>query len=443
MKKNLVAGKTVFVVVTIVIVAAIVLFAAQHGLEVETVTVKPQTISDFITEKGVMETGTLCSQVARVSGTVQEVCVKENQAVKAGDVLLRIDPIDLQQERAIQQSILEGYQAQLQQVKLKSIVTEAPSEYLVVLQEQVEICSSNYDTAERLYRGHQELYQLGGISAMELESSKTAWLAAREELMQAQQRYENSSQQLQILTQQGISQTRLNEAFYDSMLQQAQSMVDGQEQVLQQLERSLQHCTITAAEDGVVVQLPAEKATAVQAGQTVAVLLGEQKEMMAAFEILTTEAPLLQVGEPVTITVQLRSGDVIFPGVIAQIYDYAQTGVSALGLEEHRVKVLVAVTDAADTLKNGYEVQGTFQLYRQDQILAVPNSALYQVDDAWYVFMLQHGRAVQTPVEIGYQAAIVTEIRAGLQQGDVVIQNASVEGLQDGVKVKKHQEGSL
>ena len=103
----------------------------------------------------------------------------------------------------------------------------------------------------------------------------------------------------------------------------------------------------------------------------------------------------------------------------------------------------MAVADAADTLKNGYEVQGTFQLYRQEQILAVPNSALYQVDGVWYVFTLQHGRAVQTPVEIGYQAAVVTEIRSGLQQGDVVIQNASMEGLQDGVKVKECLEGQL
>ncbi len=140
----------------------------------------------------------------------------------------------------------------------------------------------------------------------------------------------------------------MGEDFYNSIIQQAQSAVDSQQQLVQQLDLSLVRCTVTASTNGI--------ATQVQAGEPVTVILGQQKAL-AAFEILTSEAPLLHVGDAVTLTYQLRSGDEILQETIAQIYDFAQQGVSALGLEEHRVKVLVAVENAAQqNLKDGYEI---------------------------------------------------------------------------------------
>lgn len=312
-------------------------------------------------------------------------------------------------------------------------MTVAPAEYVAQLQEQIEVCQNNYETAERLYQNQQALYELGGISALELENSKTAWLQAKEQLTEAQQRYENSSKRLQALQSTGGS--NIDEVFYGSIIQQAQSAVDSQQQLLQQLDLSLTRCTVTASIGGIVTQLPIKNATQVQAGQSVAVILSQQ-EALAAFEILTSEAPLLHVGDVVTLTYQLRSGDKILQGTIAQIYDFAQQSVSALGLEEHRVKVLVAIEDVQEILKDGYEIQGAFQLYQQDDVLAVPNSALFESEDQWYVFVVQNHTAVQTAVEIGYQAVTLTEIKAGLQAGDVIIQNANTEGLTDGVKVQ-------
>lgn len=227
-----------------VVLVAVSIMALQSGLGVDTVTLEPQTVQDTITEKGVIETGTAVTQTAQVTGKVLEVCVQENQQVQAGDVLLRIDTTDLEQEKAVQQSVLQGYQAQLQQAQLGTAMTVAPAEYVAQLQEQIEVCQNNYETAERLYQNQQALYELGGISALELENSKTAWLQAKEQLTEAQQRYENSSKRLQALQSTGGS--NIDEVFYDSIIQQAQSAVDSQQQLLQQLDLSLTRCTVTA-----------------------------------------------------------------------------------------------------------------------------------------------------------------------------------------------------
>lgn len=188
-----------------VVLVAVSIMALQSGLGVDTVTLEPQTVQDTITEKGVIETGTAVTQTAQITGKVLEVCVQENQQVQAGDVLLRIDTTDLEQEKAVQQSVLQGYQAQLQQAQLGTAMTVAPAEYVAQLQEQIEVCQNNYETAERLYQNQQALYELGGISALELENSKTAWLQAKEQLTEAQQRYENSSKRLQALQSTGGS----------------------------------------------------------------------------------------------------------------------------------------------------------------------------------------------------------------------------------------------
>ncbi len=182
MKKRVVIVGSILVVV----LAVVGVVALQSGLDVDTVAVESQTVCDTVIEKGVMETGTAVTQAAQVTGTVLEVCVQENQPVQVGDVLLRIDTTDLEQEKAVQQSVLQGYQAQLQQAQLGTAMTVAPAEYVAQLREQVDVCQNNYQTAERLYQNQQALYDLGGVSALELENSQTAWLQAKEQFTEAQ-----------------------------------------------------------------------------------------------------------------------------------------------------------------------------------------------------------------------------------------------------------------
>lgn len=375
--KTIITSKKFWIVAAVVLLLIVgAVLVSQNGLQIERTTVTAQTVEDSVTEKGVVEAGVSISQTAQVSGNVQKLCVQENQEVKQGDILFYLDAADLNREIAMQQSVLEGYEAQLASAQ------------------------QQYEKAEQLYQKQKELYQAGGIAALDLENSETAFLAA------------------------------------NTQMQQAQSAVDGQNQLIQQYLVSRDRCTVTAVTDGVLTELPVLHMTAVQVGQEVAVLLN-QKDTTAVFDLLYSEVPLLQLGDPVQVKARLRSGDVALTGTIIQINDFAQSEVSALGLEEHRVKVTVAIADTdALTLKDGYEVQGEFQLYHASDVLAVPNSALYKEDGNWYVFTIQNRTAVKTPVEIGYQAVSVTEIKAGLTEGETIIKNANVEGLQDGVKVK-------
>jgi HlyD family secretion protein len=54
-------------------------------------------------------------------------------------------------------------------------------------------------------------------------------------------------------------------------------------------------------------------------------------------------------------------------------------------------------------------------------VLKIPTSALFRVGDAWAVFAVQDGRAVQTAIQVGQRNAIEAELLSGLTEGDRVI----------------------
>ena len=102
----------------IIIAAAIIVAAAMYmlknsskALEVEAYTVVLSDVNDVYKEDGVIKSGDKYHIIAKTSGSIQEVLVAENTPVKAGDVLVRIDTRDLQYQKDLKNSSIEGYLA--------------------------------------------------------------------------------------------------------------------------------------------------------------------------------------------------------------------------------------------------------------------------------------------------------------------------------------------
>jgi len=135
---------------------------------------------------------------------------------------------------------------------------------------------------------------------------------------------------------------------------------------------------------------------------------------------------------------KLRNQDIKFTGTIAKIFDFAEKGTSALGLDEYRVKVEIALDENQDNqMKTGYSVNVQFILYQSDGQLLIPVQAVFKADDQDCVFLVRSGRAVKTPVTVAYKSAIQAVIMDGIAEGDDVISNIDVEGIYDGAKVHK------
>jgi HlyD family secretion protein len=166
--------------------------------------------------------------------------------------------------------------------------------------------------------------------------------------------------------------------------------------------------------------------------------------------------PLLEIGEPgdLEIEVDLLSSDAvrIAPGAAAYVERWggpplaarvrridpaAFTKVSALGIEEQRVRVYLDFVDQGPelgSLGDSFRVYVRIVVSRGEDVLQVPISSLFRIDDAWAAFRVEGHRARAIPVEIGRRNAAAAEVLAGLSAGDRVVTYPG-DRLEDGTPV--------
>ncbi len=406
-----------------------------RGMKVEITEASLQTVEDRYTEEGIITSGGVFRLVSEVPGPVKEVLVRENDRVKEGDTLFTIDDSDLLSEKSLCESALSGYRAKLEQSRIGQVMTSSPQEYLDSIRQEVAAKEADYQAAKTVYDASQTLYEAGSISKVEWEQNRASYEYSALAWEQVKGRYEESRRFLESLRTQGIDETTINGRFYESVEEQLKSQIKSQETTLEQLENRLQKCVVSADREGIVTSLPVKDMSYIQAGETAA-MISSLGNIQAESDVLTSIAPYLAPGDPVTVVFQLRNQEEIYSGTISQIYDYAAKGISALGMDEYRVHVKIDM-DQPEELeeKEGYGVNIRFTLYQGENKLVVPSSAVFETDAQNYVYVIQKGRAAQMPVEVEYKTITQTVIREGILEGQRVIDYVDSEGLYEGAKV--------
>jgi len=131
-------------------------------------------------------------------------------------------------------------------------------------------------------------------------------------------------------------------------------------------------------------------------------------------------------------------GEDALEGVVRTVEPTGFTKVSALGVEEQRVRVIVDLASPPDAwrrLGDGYRVEAVFIVWEREDALTVPASALFRRDDGWAVFAVEGGRARLREVTVGPGSGLLTEIVAGLEEGDTVVVHPG-DAVSDGVRVR-------
>lgn len=433
-KKRLLFGTAVLAAAAL---AAGIAYAGSRGQQVATAVAVAGAVEDYYTEEGTISSGKEYQVIARVSGPIDEILVRENSPVQKGDLLFTIDGSDYEYQKSLAESTLAGYEAKLEETRINQVMTASPQEYLDGVKQDLSACEAKYQSAKTIYEGSQTLYEQGAISKVEQEEREAAYKAAMTQWQEARSRYEESCRFLESLKEEGIDQNTINTRFYNSETNQLTAQIQSQKTLVSQLQDQLDRCQARAEFDGIVTSLPVEKLSVIQTGETAAVLNG-RNGLEAEADVLTNIAPYIQEGSPVEVVLQLRGKDEVYQGTVSQIYDYADKGTSSLGLDEYRVHVKVALEDQEGLKgKEGYGVSLKFLLYNREDGLTVPSSAVFETDDQYYVYEIQKGHAVKVPVEIEYQTATRTVIASGLEEGEIVIDQVDSEGIYEGAKVRK------
>ena len=184
---------------------------------------------------------------------------------------------------------------------------------------------------------------------------------------------------------------------------------------------------VRSPESGVVLRRLSESEGVTPQG-TPLMEIGDPAQIEVVADLLSREAAQIKPGNPVEIT--RWGGDGALPGRVRTVEPFGILKVSALGIEEQRVNVVIdfapEAMPRAARLGHGYQVDATVILWRDANAVRVPVGALFRgADGGWKVFEVENGRARLRPIRIGHLNEEFGEVTGGIAKGAQVILNPS------------------
>jgi len=196
---------------------------------------------------------------------------------------------------------------------------------------------------------------------------------------------------------------------------------------------------VTAPVAGHVLGVLHESEGAVQAGQPL-LEVGNPQSLEVMVEVLSTAAVKIGVGARVLL--DRWGGEQVLEGRVRVVEPAGFTKVSALGVEEQRVRIIVDIASPPEqwrSLGDGYRVEASFVLWQGSDLLLIPTSALFRHGDGWAVFVAEGGRAHLRPAKIGQRNGLTAQVIGGLGLGDKVVAHPD-DKIADGVRVKSRHD---
>jgi HlyD family secretion protein len=259
--------------------------------------------------------------------------------------------------------------------------------------------------AQSSLRRQQQLTEAGAISRDELEVAQTTLRTVEEALRAAEFAVARAERELQ------AARSRL-----------APSAAGGRP------------VDVIAPVSGVVLKRQRESEMVVPVGEPL-LEIGDPANLEIVADLLSTDAVRVPPGAPVLI--EQWGGNHPLNARVRRIEPSGFRKISALGVEEQRVNVIIDLVDgaAARQLGDGYRVEVRVVIWRDDAALRAPIGALFRRGDQWAAFVVDKDVARLQTVQLGQRNDTEGQITGGLAEGQTVVLHPP-DTLQDGIRVK-------
>lgn len=381
-------------------VAALLLAAYRpRPLTVDVAAVTVGTFEQSIEEDGRLRMKERYLIAAPTPAQLQRPALKVGDAVRAGDVVATLEPVAPQMIDARTRLVLQ------QRVGSADAARAA--------------------AAAQLQRQQTALAQASLEAERAAQLAKDSFLApaARDQALLARQAAQQSLR---------AAQAELNAA--DHQMSEARAALQRAEPASGAPRAGL--WTLKSPVDGVVIKLHQDSAGPVAVGQAL-VEIGDPAQVEAVIDVLSGDVRRIQAGAAVQLS--LGSGAPPLAGRVARVEPVAFTKVSALGIEEQRVNVVVQIEPApppAQRMGEGFRVDARITVSRQDRALLAPAAALVRDGTQWRVFVVEDGVARARTVQLHDRNADWAWIRDGLREGQSVLLYPGAI-IQDGQRVRR------
>jgi HlyD family secretion protein len=380
--------------------AALAWLALPGAVPVETATVERGTLTLRVEEDGVARVRDRYLVAAPVAGLLMRPALRVGDAVKRGEVVAVIVPNAAQMLDARTRAELAA--------RVEAAAAQAARARSVVRQAEAALFQAEND-----HRRLEELGTQGFASRTERERATVALELRRKDVEAA--RFEADA------VEHDLAQAR-------AALREGESLREGR--------AAGTAWSMRAPIDGTVLRVIQESEVALGVGAPV-LEIGDLARLEARIDVLSTEATKI----PPDAHVELDAGEVRLSGRVRRIEPSGYTKVSALGIEEQRVDVLVDLLPnptALARIADGYRVDAAIEVAREEDALLIPLAALFRHGEQWAAYRVADGRARLSVLRIGNRGEETAAVLAGLEAGAIVIVYPS-DAVHDGARVRPYE----
>jgi membrane fusion protein (multidrug efflux system) len=226
--------------------------------------------------------GNVIPMASQVPGRVAELLVKDNQAVKQGDVILKIDPRDYEASLAQARADLAAARSRVEQAKAQVDANEAK-----VAQAQATVVAADAENQ----RAADDLKRYESVESSAV--SKSAFDLAQSQARAASANLEAARSQAKA--------TEADVTLSEAGVETASATVQQAEAKLRQAELNLSYTEVIAPDDGRVTRRVVEKGAYIQPGQALMAIVPHRYWIIANFK--ETQLTHMRVGQPVDVVV--------------------------------------------------------------------------------------------------------------------------------------------
>ncbi len=163
--------------------------------------------------------------------------------------------------------------------------------------------------------------------------------------------------------------------------------------------------------------------------------VADARSLEAVVDVLSQDAVAIRPG--MAARVELGQGVAPLRALVRLVEPAAFTKVSALGVEEQRVNVVLdfpGPLDSVRTIGDGFRVEAQIVTLRIEDAVKAPVGALFRDGAGWAVFVAEGERAARRAVTVAHRNGLEAMVEAGLKPGERVIVYPS-DALRDGALI--------
>lgn len=403
--------------ISVIFSVGFVVYKSLQPPVVNTVKLEKTNYEEYHFEEGIVQSKDNMKVYNTVGGNILKINVREGDQVKQGDLLLTINPEDLEYQlkelKAQKKSLLGDKISQEEAIKNTEISAQ---------KEAVKIAENNVSVKDNEFKRYEELFKSGAVSKSTLEQIEQAFIQSQNELKIAR---------FKLTTL--IESSKLGEGRNDYFIGRIETL-DIQ---IEQIENQIKESSIIAPTDGIISNFSLNEGDYISENQVILEMFSANDFEIEAY-VSAKEIRNIGIGTVVYIEIEDQNEVILKEGLITFIAPNAVDLISPLGLIEKKVKIKVQPKDEINLIQ-GEKVDIKIVTYHKDNVHVISKDFVFPWMDGEGMWIYTDGVAKIISIDKEFSSSSIVIPKESIDDNIEIIVPPYPDKIKEGITVKSNE----